>query len=409
MSLLFRDLGDPGQPIIPARPLGIVGNVTVSAETALRHSAVWAACRLRADLISTMPVGVMRQVGDLRIPMATPPVLLQPGGKDVRIMEWLYSSQMDLDRYGNAFGLISARDGTGLPARIDLVSASQVQVQMRSGVVTYLIQGKRRDAVDVWHERQYTVSGSPVGLSPIAYAALTIGQYISAQQFAANWFNGGQVPKGHLKNTKKTVTTAEGVTVKERFNRIFEQGGVFVSGADWEYSPIQAAANDMTFLQSMGASAVDVARFMGVPGDMIDAPNAGSSLTYQNVGQRNLQFLIMHLQPAIQRRAEALSFGLLPAPRFVEFDAAAALMRMDPMTEMNVMSGEIKTRYRTVDEAREAKNRPPLTEADYVAFERLFGKTLPQAPAAAADLAPDADVESANGADVGPTPVVPTS
>jgi phage portal protein BeeE len=49
----------------------------------------------------------------------------------------------------------------------------------------------------------------------------------------------------------------------------------------------------------------DIARFFGCPGDLIDAAVSTGSITYANMTQRNLQFLIMHLGPAVYRRERA--------------------------------------------------------------------------------------------------------
>ena len=106
--------------LIPPRPDRRRGLVHVTNDTAMRHSAVWACLRLRADLVSTMPVDVYRRVAGVQVEVPTPPVLVTPGGERVGIQEWLYSSQFDLDRGGNCFGLITAKDGLGFPARIDL-------------------------------------------------------------------------------------------------------------------------------------------------------------------------------------------------------------------------------------------------------------------------------------------------
>jgi hypothetical protein len=57
---------------------------------------------------------------------------------------------------------------------------------------------------------------------------------------------------------------------------------------------------------------------------------AGGNITYANVTQRNLQFLIMHLQPAMGRREDALT-TLTPRPQFVKLNTDV-LLRMDPQT-----------------------------------------------------------------------------
>jgi hypothetical protein len=54
MSILARRaLGDTPNNLIPSRAPERTGSVNVTTDTAMRASAVWAAVRLRADLLST--------------------------------------------------------------------------------------------------------------------------------------------------------------------------------------------------------------------------------------------------------------------------------------------------------------------------------------------------------------------
>lgn len=344
----------------------------VNNDTAMRHSAVWACLRLRADLVSTMPVDVFRRVNDIQIEMTKPPILINPGGEQVDICEWMYSTQVDLDRAGNTFGLITERNAANLPNRIDLVPLSDCSVIMKKGVVSYRIGGVEYPAEKVWHERQFTVAGFPLGLSPVAYAAWSIGQYQSAQEFALDWFGSGGVPKGHLKNTELSTMEAEAAqVVKTRFKTSVENNDVFVSGKDWEYEPFQAEAVGAEWLEAQKYGIGDIARFFGAPGDLIDAAVSTGSITYANITQRNLQFLIMHLGPAIYRRERSLS-KLLPSPRYVKLNSSA-LLRMDDQTRASVTKTKIEARTLAPSEAREYDNLPPFTEEQLAEFDRLFG------------------------------------
>jgi HK97 family phage portal protein len=350
----------------------------VNSDTAMRHSAVWACLRLRGDLVSTMPVDVYRRVGDIQIEMSKPPVLVNPGGERVDICEWMYSTQVDLDRGGNTFGLITERNAANLPQRIDLMPLNECTVLVKKGVVKYRISGKEYPAEQVWHERQFTISGLPFGLSPVAYAAWSIGQYQSAQQFALDWFGTGGVPKGHLKNTELTTMDADAAAVvKTRFKSSVENNDVFVSGKDWEYSPFQAEAVGAEWLEAQKYGIGDIARFFGAPGDLIDAAVSTGNITYANITQRNLQFLIMHLGPAVYRREKALS-KLLPAPRYVKLNTSA-LLRMDDQTRSEVIKAKIDARVLAPSEARELDNLPPMTSEQIAEFDK-FWPPKPAAP-----------------------------
>lgn len=373
--------GASASALIPARTsAGPYGTAAVNSDSALRHSAVWACVRIRADHISTLPCDVFRRVGGVQVEVTKPPVLRQPGGDRVRYLEWMYSSQVDLDRSGNAFGIIVARTGQGLPAQIALQPAAATTVRVRDGRVQYRFGATAYrsspsewfDQDEVWHEKQYTVPGLPVGLSPVAYAAWSIGEFLSIQDFALTWFGGGGVPRGHLRNRNQTMSPATAAAVKERFKATVTSGDVFVTGSDWEYNMLQAEQTGAEWIEAKKFGVTDIARYFNCPADLIDAAVSGSSVTYANVTQRNLQFLVHNLGPTVIRREDALT-QLLPQPQFVKLNTDA-LLRMDPQTRAATLRTQIESRTRAPSEARALDNLPPFTEAQLAEFDRLFPK-----------------------------------
>lgn len=375
MSLFSQRVSIVDGPVIPDRPrtVGAGAQIArVTEDTAMRHSAVWAALRLRADLVSTMPVNVYREIAGIQVQVAKPPVLVTPGGGKMKIKRWMYASQVDLDRAGNVCGLITARDGLGFPAVIELQELAHTRIKIRDGKIhKYTFRGVEYAPEEVWHETQYEIAGCPVGLSPVSYAAWSISQYLTSQQFALEWFASGAIPAAELKNTAKTITPTDAADIKNRFKATVGPGDVFVHGNDWEYSPLQAIESDQQWINTQMHGIPDIARFFGVPADLIDAAVSGSSVTYASITQRNLQFLIMNLGPAIGRREDALS-DLLPKPRFVQL-RTDALLRMDPETRSRVLGQQVKDRLRTPTEARAVDNLQPYTEEEMTEFDRLFG------------------------------------
>jgi HK97 family phage portal protein len=155
---------------------------------------------------------------------------------------------------------------------------------------------------------------------------------------------------------------------------------VFVHGSDWEYSPVQAVAQQAQFIEARQYGLGDIARFFGCPGDMIDAAASGSSITYASITQRNLQFLIMHLGPAVARREDAFSRKLVSGPRYVKL-ATDALLRMDPAARAQTLKTQIDSRTLAPSEARALEDRPPFTEDQLAEFDRLFGsRSVPTPP-----------------------------
>jgi HK97 family phage portal protein len=352
------------------------GRAAVTNDTALRHSAVWACLRLRANLISTMPVDVYRNVLGHRVEVPKPPVLVLPGGPRVDTQEWLYSSQVDLDRAGNGVGLITEVHASGLPARIDLQPISDCavvpakQTERTPDGWQWRICGKLYYPDEVWHEKQYTVSGLPIGLSPVAYAAWSISEYLSIQDFALDWFGNGGVPAQHLKNTAKTLTSAQAQDVKDRYTASVQQGGLFVSGSDWELNLLQSEAAGSSFLEAKQYGIGDIARFFDCPGDLIDAAVRSGHITYASITERNLQLLIMHIGPAVLRRETALG-KLTPKPRYVKLNSDA-LLRMDPKTRAEMLRLKIISRQIAPSEARALEDLEPFTPEQIAEFDHFW-------------------------------------
>lgn len=353
------------------------GSVLVNQQTALTHSAVWACLRLRANLVSMMPVDEYRRRPDgvqisvqPKSPLLERPGALYVGGPRVSAGEWLYATQFDKDRAGNCFGLITEFDGAGYPARIDLTPVEKWSVGVRQGRVEYRYEGKLVDPVMVWHERQYVVPGMPVGLSPVAHGAMAIGQYLSAQQFALDWFSGGAVPNSTLKNTAKKIDKTESAIVKERWMSSVRAGEPVVLGSDWEFQMISALANQSEFLGTQQFSVGDVCRFFDVPGDMIGAETSTGTVTYANITERNLQLMVTSLGPAVKRTEDSLT-GTRPKPRYVKLNTDAVL-RMDPKTRYEMLAIGVDKRAVTPNEWRELDDRAPLTPEQEAEFARLF-------------------------------------
>jgi HK97 family phage portal protein len=379
--VLARALGDTPNNIVPPRSVTHAGSMVVSNDSAKKASAVWASIRLRADLVSTMPLNIKRKMPDGSVQIVDTPSLQITGiGGSIDFEEWLYASQADLDLTGNAFGIIKARDPISQRATlIELVEASKVTMSSSGGNLVYRMGGETYQPADVWHERQFAQSGIPVGLSPLRYASMTIGQNMSALQFGLDYFTTQGLPSVQVKNVKKTLKPEESEVIKRRYKSAVEHRDVFVTGNDWEIDIQSIKADESQFLNTLNATSNDIARFFGVPGDIIGLANAGSSVTYANITQRFLELLVLHLQPALVRRERKFSNALLPNKVFAKFDTKA-LLRLDPTSETAMQATKIASRAYAPDEIRAMNEDPPLTAEQLQQIQDLIVVGAPMAP-----------------------------
>ena len=372
------------QDLIPSRSLGgarQVGNQVVTDERAMRHSVVWACLRLQAGLVSTFPVDQYRDVLGIQTEYnPKPPILTDPGGMKVDMVDWMAMTQLDLARAGNTVGLIVERNSAktpyypkGLPSRIELQpAASCAYIKRRDKPPEWRIDGKYYSPDDVYHERANVVAGLDVGLPTVLYAALAIGEGLSMQQHGLDWFSSGGIPKARMRNTAKRLNPNEISTAKQWYHDTINNGDVLVTGNDWEYDFIQAQNAGMEFIEGRKLSEAAVCRFFDTPADLVDVQaSSGGSITYANINERNLQYLIYHLGPAVIRREKALS-KLLPRPRYVKLNTDA-LMRMTPEARQDVIRSKVESWLLTNSEARALENNSPLTSAQRTEMVEIYG------------------------------------
>ncbi|MCY0930793.1 phage portal protein, partial [Streptomyces sp. H27-H1] len=182
-----------------------------------------------------------------------------------------------------------------------------------------------------------------------------------------------RLPTAPICATSKTISPDQAEETKRRFKAATSSQDLFVTGNDWEYKMIQADAAGADWIEAKRYGIGDIARFFDCPGDLIDA--AAGGMTYANITQRNLQFLVMNLGPAIVRREDALS-SLTSRPRFVKLNTDA-LLRMDPQTRAAMLRTQIESRQLAPSEARELEDRQPFTDLQLAEFDRLFGTKNP--------------------------------
>lgn len=355
-------------------------------DTALRNSVWWACLMLRADVISSFPLDVFRPAaGGLGTPINKPGPFFSTPAPGVDRMEYLFGTSVDLDRYGNSIDIITGRNSYGKITEIQPVTmGSTVRAVVRdSRVLKWRIGNDEYDPSEIWHQKQYTVKGQPLGLPTLAYAAYTMGLYDSAQRFALDWFGMGASPRGVLKSNKQdNVSATVRQAAKDQFKAATMNGDIFVTGKEWDWTPAAADAMSPNFLSQQAESSRDVCRFLGVPASMVDVEISTGNITYANVTQANLQWLITKIGPATQRMERSWTANTTPGPWYVKFNTDA-LLRMDPQTRSTVLLAQLAAKAKTPTEVRALDNLPPYTP-EQIAELDLFasmGKPAPVAPA----------------------------
>jgi HK97 family phage portal protein len=363
---------------------GVGGGPVVGWAGALSIPAVWAAVRLRANVIASLPVGVFRDVDGVpeRITGAAVPSVLSQPSATFDMTSWLHASQVSLDMRGNAYGKIVARHPINhLPTQVELVHPDDVGLRVLSdGSLEWTFGGRRVDAFDVWHERQNEVPGSELGMSPISAAARSLGINLSALDYGSGFYSEALTPSALL-SSDAPIDEDGARIVKRRVLQTQSGREPLVLGGNWRYEQLSVNPADAMFLEVMRYGDTDVARLFDVPGELIDANTSGSSVTYANREQRSQDLLAFRLGPAITRRERALS-RLTVRGQYVKLNVAS-LLRGDLMTRYKSYELGLRNGFLTLDEVRALEDRGPISAAELAALKDagLLGKTGTPAPA----------------------------
>lgn len=324
---------------------------------------VWACVGLLANSVSMLPLEAFKTRPDgISMKLIPDPDLLSRPSVGVTQSEWVHQVMVSLLLRGNAYGKIITRDALGYPKSIMLVNPDQVQVHQdqKTFEVTYKLGQDPTwyTTQDVWHCKGMTMPGGFVGLSPVAYAASTIGVDVGARSFADNFFSDTQIPKAVLESDQQ-IDQTQALTIKDRVKASMQNRDPMVLGAGLKFVPLSIKPEESQFLQTQQFSASQICKFFNVPPEMVGAESS-NSMTYANVEQRSIDFLTYCVSFWLKRIEDSM-FGLMPGTSFVRFDVAA-LLRTDAETTAAVHIQQIAAKVKTPTEVRAEMNLLPMTE-----------------------------------------------
>jgi HK97 family phage portal protein len=237
----------------------------------------------------------------------------------------------------------------------------------------------------VWHVRGLTLPGARMGLSPISYAAATLGLDLSSRQFASGFFDGGGIPKAVLESDQQ-ITQPQAVTIKDRVLATLRGREPLVLGLGLKYTQIQVKPEESQFLATQNANVSQICRYFNVPAAMIDGPSGGG-MQYSNTEQRGLEFLTYTLAHWLRRIEDAIS-ALLPNGQFVKFNTHS-LLRLDAETQAKVDLQRVAAKVVAPSELRARDGLDPMTDAQKAEAEMVPLAVGPLGRPVGASDAPD--------------------
>jgi len=345
----------------------------VSADTAMRLSAVYACVRVLSEGVAALPLKLYRRRDD--------------GGKELATEHYLYSTLHDMPNYfqssmefweqamnaltlrGNFVARIGGR--AGFDTTLEPIPIDDVQEVQRVG--TNGLRYKVLDADDVprWidSEQIFHVRGMSAdglwGANPIAYHRNAIGLALGAEEFGSSLFKRGVRPSGVIEMDKSLSETAY---KRLRDSISSEYGGsqnaaktlILEDGGKWKQ--MSMTPEDAQFIDTRKFQLEEIARLFRVPPHMIGDL---SRATFSNIEHQSINFVVHTLRPWLVRIEQAIKRDLIrqKSKYFAEF-TVDGLLRGDVKSRYESYAVAVQNEILSSNEVRSLENMNPREGGD---------------------------------------------
>ncbi|WP_213778869.1 phage portal protein [Caballeronia sp. dw_276] len=347
---------------------------SVTPQSAMRVSAVYACVRLIAGAKASMPVQMFqRQPGGTRTPvddhMYLPLLNEEPAACCSAAVFWEYI-ESSRQLHGDGYAYI-VRNRNGVPQELIPLHPLRVAGEKRNNRIVYYVafeDGSYRgiDQDDMLHFCNFGWDGVR-SMSTIRWGARnSIGTAIAAENHSGKFFKNGVIPSVVLEYEAKMPQEVVEQLRAEFINRY--------SGGDNAHAPLiltggtkaqglSISATDAQLLETRAFQVTDIARAFGVPPFMIGESEKQSSWG-AGMSTMSQAFINYTLQPHLVRDEQEINRKLFRIGRYiVEFDRRA-LLRGDleklGAYYRQAIGGSMGPGWLTIDEVRKYENFGPI-------------------------------------------------
>lgn len=352
-------------------------STTVSYDTVLSHSAVYACAtliasdiaKLRVKLVEKTAAGIWQEIEN----PAYSPVLRKPNPYQTRIQFWETYILSKLLR-GNTY-VLKQRNGNGNVIGLYVLDSSPGKVTpliADTGDVFYELQNDNLSGLpetvtvparEIIHDRWNCLYHPLVGQSPIFAAASAATQGVKIQNDATSFFSNRSTPAGILV-APGAIGSENATRLKEYWEANYSgenSGKIAVLGDGMKFEQLRMSASDSQMIEQLKWTSETIASVFHVPAYKL---GIGQMPTYNNIQSLNVEYYSQALQRLIEDAEVCLDEALNTGSRLgTEFDLDG-LLRMDSITQINALGEAVKVGIMAPNEARAKLDLGPKAGGD---------------------------------------------
>jgi len=357
-GLTYHDLYTGGYSLGEIRE---ARQVAADPDTAMRVAAVMACVRILSETLASVPLVMYERLpsgGKRRAEHHPLYWRLHDMPNDQQTsFEWREMLQAHLALRGNAyFQIIGTEDLQLVPLHPD-----RLRIDFTGSEPKYIY--RRADSEEtinrICHIRGLCCDGR-MGLSPISYAAKTIGLARKAESYGESVFASGGAKRLVLKHPGQLGEEAAKRLRETWAQKYGRTAATAVLEEGMDAVTIGMSAEDAQYLETRKFQITEIARLYRIPPHMLaDLERA----TFSNIEHQSLEFIKYTMLPWFRRWEQALmrALGLDPRRYFIEF-LVDGLLRGDAVSRARAMQIQFMHGALSIDEWRALENRNPLPD-----------------------------------------------
>lgn len=361
--------------------LGTKSGQTVTPDSSLQVSAVYACTRVLAESIASLPLNLFQRLPDGSKEIArNHPIFKKLHDKPNDIQTSYEFREMLMGHTvlrGNAFAFKEINVAGQIINLIPL-DPSRMQIEKDGNVITYIYTHEdgrmaRYPSEFIWHWRGLSSDGI-VGLSPVTLARESIGLSMAAEDHGALYFKNNATPSGVLEYPGKLQEDARKLmkdsldkahTDSNKFKTMILEGGL-------KWTAMGMSNQDSQFIESRNFQVEDIARIFRVPSIMINHPD--KTATYASAEQFFLNFVVHTIQPWAIRIEQSANIALLSEADqnefFFEFNLNG-LLRGDSKSRNDSYAVARQWGWMSVNDIRKLENMNPIGDEGDIYLQPL--------------------------------------
>ena len=376
MSILRRIIGETraigGTWITDNQPLVSSAGVAINEQTALSIGAYYAAVKLYADTVASLPWDTYIRIDGTRRPYRPSPSWLttpQPGNPNFTGFDLKHRMVSSLLVDGNCFVLfIRGRNGDIVEMRV--LDPKRVEIRERDGIPYYIVTAQDNVAVEltadaILHIPLFATGSQMRAPSPVEQHRTTLGLASATQLYSAKFYEQGASPSAVIKIPGE-LTQDQADSLRNSFSRRHEgiekmhKIAVLTGGADFQQMSMKIS--DMQLVETLHWGVESIARLMGVPLHLLQYP--GGNTSYNSVEIVSIEWLRLGLGPLVARLEAGLQ-RLVPGAdqTFIKF-TLDGLLRPTTKERYDAYQVALNNGILSLNEIRRLEDRPDVQGGD---------------------------------------------